>query len=100
MREIVGNAGSRQVLHDLWRQSGLQDIETHEIIVQRTFSSFDDYWSAVMVAPSLGEQLVAMPVDDLLGFKGVMCSRLVIDAMGRVVCSGRANGVRGFWVCK
>jgi ubiquinone/menaquinone biosynthesis C-methylase UbiE len=89
------NAGNRQVLHDLWQQAGLQDVETYEIVVKRTFSDFDDYWTTVMVAPSLGAQLAAMPVDELLGFKEVIRSRLVIDATGRVVCSGRANGVRG-----
>ena len=82
------------MLHDLWRQSGLQDIETYEIIVQRAFSDFDDYWATVLGAPSLGAQLAAMPVDELLGFKEVIRSRLVIDGMGRVVCSGRANGVK------
>ena len=89
------NAGNRQVLHDLWQQAGLQEVETYEIVVKRTFSDFDDYWSTVMVAPSLGAQLAAMPVDELVGFKAVIRSRLVIDATGRVVCSGRANGVRG-----
>ncbi|MBH1971660.1 hypothetical protein FK216_10190 [Moraxellaceae bacterium AER2_44_116] len=70
-------------------------VEAYEIIVERTFSDFDDYWATVLGAPSLGAQLVAMPVDELMGFKGVIRSRLAIDATGRVVCSGRANGVRG-----
>ncbi|MDO8415795.1 MAG: hypothetical protein Q7S87_06240 [Agitococcus sp.] len=95
MRKIVGSAGNRQVLRDLWLQAGLQEIETYEIVVGRTFSDFDDYWSTVLGATSLGAQLAAMPVDELVGFKEVIRSRLVVDAMGRVVCSGRANGVRG-----
>lgn len=89
------NAGNRQVLQDLWLQAGLQDVETYEIVVERTFSNFDDYWSTVLGAPSLGAQLAAMPVDELEGFKEVIRSRLAIDATGQVVCSGRANGVRG-----
>ena len=89
------NAGNRQVLHDLWQQEGLQDVETYEIVVERTFSDFDNYWSTVLGAPSLGAQLAAMPVDELVGFKEVIRSRLVVDATGQVVCSGRANGVRG-----
>ena len=89
------NAGNRQVLQELWQQAGLQDVETHEIFVERTRSDFEDYWSTVLGAPSLGAQLTAMPVDELLGFKEVIRSRLAIDATGQVVCSGRANGVRG-----
>jgi ubiquinone/menaquinone biosynthesis C-methylase UbiE len=91
------NAGNRQVLHDLWLQAGLQGVETYEIVVERTFSDFDDYWSTVLGAPSLGSTLAAMPVDELVEFKAVIRSRLVVDVAGRVVCSGRANGVRG-WV--
>lgn len=89
------NAGNRQILQDLWQRAGLQDVETQEIIVHRNFKDFDDYWATVLGAPSLGAQLAAMPVDELLGFKEVIHSRLTIDATGRVICSGRANGVRG-----
>ena len=89
------NAGNQQVLHDLWQQAGLQEIETYEIVVERTFSDFDDYWTTVLNAPSLGAQLSAMPVEDAVAFKEVIRSRLTINATGQVVCSGRANGVRG-----
>jgi hypothetical protein len=51
------NAGNQQVLLDLWQQAGLQEVETYEIVVERTFSDFDDYWTTVLVAPSLGAQL-------------------------------------------
>ncbi|MDO9179834.1 MAG: hypothetical protein Q7U16_16165 [Agitococcus sp.] len=91
MRKIVEIAGNRQVLRDLWLQAGLQEVETYEIVVERTFSDFDDYWSKVLGAPSLAAQLAAMPVDELVEFKEVIRSRLVIDVMGRVVCGGRVG---------
>ncbi|MBH1971271.1 class I SAM-dependent methyltransferase [Moraxellaceae bacterium AER2_44_116] len=89
------NAGNRQVLHDLWLQTGLQDVETYEVVVERMFRDFDDYWSTVLVAPSLGAQLAAMPVDELVGFKETVRSRLGVCADGRICCSGRANAVKG-----
>ena len=48
-----------------------------------------------MVAPSLGATLAAMPTDDLLAFKDAVSNRLNINNNGEVICSGRANAVRG-----
>jgi len=91
------NAANRQVLHDLWLQAGLQGVETYEIVVERTFSDFDEYWAIVLQAPSLGSTLVALPVDELQAFKEAvrLRLRLTIDARGQVWCQGRANAVRG-----
>ena len=89
------NASSQENLYQLWSQAGLQNIEQKEIIVERTFNSFDEYWSIVMVAPSLGTTLAAMPTDDLLAFKDAVRNRLNINNNGEVICSGRANAVRG-----
>ena len=89
------NAGNLSVLHDLWVQAGLQDVETKEIVVERIFSSFDEYWSIVLDAPSLGAQLAAIPAEQLEVFKAAIRARLTIDATGQVICSGRANAVRG-----
>jgi hypothetical protein len=89
------NASSQENLYQLWSQAGLQNIEQKEIIVDRTFSSFDEYWSIVMVAPSLGATLAAISTDDLLAFKEAVRNHLNINDNGEVVCSGRANAVRG-----
>lgn len=89
------NAGSQQVLHDLWTQAGLQDIEIKETVVERTFSSFDEYWAIVLQAPSLGSTLAALATNDLIAFKEAVRSRLTIDESGQIVCSGRANAIKG-----
>ncbi len=89
------DASSQENLYQLWTQAGLQHIEQKEIIVERTFSSFDEYWSIVMVAPSLGATLAAISTDDLLAFKEAVRNHLNINDNGEVVCSGRANAVRG-----
>jgi SAM-dependent methyltransferase len=89
------NAGNLSVLHDLWVQAGLQGVETKEIVVERVFASFDEYWSIVLDAPSLGAQLMAIDAEQLEVFKAAVRARLTIDATGKVICSGRANAVRG-----
>ncbi len=89
------NAGNQQVLYDLWTQAGLQNIEIKEIVVQRTFSDFDDYWTTILDAPSLGAQLAAIPAAELLSFKEAVRSRLTVDESGQIICSGRANAIKG-----
>ena len=29
---------------DLWTGAGLEEVQTRELVVQRTFADFDDYW--------------------------------------------------------
>ena len=35
---------SREELDLLWREVGLADVETGELVVQRSYASFDDFW--------------------------------------------------------
>ncbi|HKO70127.1 MAG TPA: class I SAM-dependent methyltransferase, partial [Bradyrhizobium sp.] len=37
-------ASRMEALRDLWTDVGLEAIETREIVVQRTFSDFDEFW--------------------------------------------------------
>lgn len=89
------NASSKDSLYQLWTQAGLQDIQQQEIIVERVFASFDEYWSIVLQAPSLGSALAAIPTDDLLVFKEAVRNRLNVNNNGEVICSARANAIRG-----
>ena len=38
-------ASRMEMLHDLWRNAGIEAVETREIAVQRTFADFDDFWA-------------------------------------------------------
>jgi hypothetical protein len=40
-----GTFGSAEALSELWRAAGLQSVETKELSLKCSFSSFDDYWS-------------------------------------------------------
>jgi SAM-dependent methyltransferase len=89
------HAARIDVLLDLWKGAGLEQIETREIAVQRTFDDFDDYWTTILGGPSVSAKLAAMPLDDLAVLKTRMRTLLPADAAGRVTYGARANAVKG-----
>lgn len=82
-------------MRDLWSDAGLHAVETREIIVQRTFADFDDYWTTILMGPNVGPKAAAMASEDLALLKARVRDRLPADAMGRITYSARANAVRG-----
>ncbi|MBD8065925.1 class I SAM-dependent methyltransferase [Devosia sp. PTR5] len=79
-------------LQRLWTDAGLIDVETREIVAQRVFPTFDDYWAMAVSAPGIGQvlaKLSAQQVDHVR--ESVRGSR----ASGELVVLGRANAVRG-----
>ncbi|HSV13922.1 MAG TPA: class I SAM-dependent methyltransferase [Tepidisphaeraceae bacterium] len=88
-------AAGIDALRELWTGAGLQAVETREIVVQRSFSNFDDYWATVLGGPSVGPQLAAMTTADVDAIKRKMRAALPTDPTGRITCSARANAVKG-----
>lgn len=88
-------AASIGTLRDLWVDVQLEAVETREIIVQRTFADFDDYWTTILGAPSVGSKLAAMPPEELSHLKEILRARLQADAAGHITYSARANAVKG-----
>jgi SAM-dependent methyltransferase len=89
------DASRIDVMRDLWTGAGLDDVETREITVQRTFADFDDYWTTVLGGPSVGRKLAEMASEDLALLKARMRALLPADATGRITYSARANAVKG-----
>jgi SAM-dependent methyltransferase len=89
------DASRIDVLRDLWSGAGLDAIETREISVHRTFTDFDDYWTTVLLAPSVGPTLKAMAAADLATLRERMRARLTAEPSGRITLSARANAVKG-----
>jgi hypothetical protein len=52
------SAGRLETLRGLWTTAGLVEVETREIAVERTFATFEDYWTTSTItggrAPSSG----------------------------------------------
>ena len=66
-----------EAMRGLWTGAGLEAVETREIAVQRTFSSFEEFWDiTVSGAPSLRPTLGAMSRDEVELLKTRVRARL------------------------
>ena len=82
-------------MRDLWVGAGLIGVETQVISVQRTFADFDDYWTTILGAPSVGSRIAALASGRLEALKAAMRTRLPADASGRIALRAWANVVKG-----
>jgi ubiquinone/menaquinone biosynthesis C-methylase UbiE len=87
-------ASRTEALRDLWKGAGLEDVETREIVVTRTFSDFDDFWATNMLA-NIGAMVATMPPADAERLKAQVRARLPADASGRITFASRANAIKG-----
>ncbi|XSG77402.1 class I SAM-dependent methyltransferase [Herpetosiphon llansteffanensis] len=88
-------ASRMSVLHGLWLQAGLTNIETEVIRVSRTFVDFADYWQTVLGAPSMGPQLNAMSASEQQAFQGQVRASLPFAANGQITIQAHANAIKG-----
>ncbi|QOZ77353.1 SAM-dependent methyltransferase [Bradyrhizobium sp. CCBAU 53351] len=86
---------SLAALQGFWSAAGLQQIETREITVQRTFADFDEFWTVETKAPSTAPVIAAMPAADVTALMQRVSARLPADADGRITYSARAHAISG-----
>jgi ubiquinone/menaquinone biosynthesis C-methylase UbiE len=79
----------------LWAGAGLTEIETREIVVERTFADYESYWQIAQTGPRLAASLAAMPADDRQLLKDRLRARLDVDAAGRITYGASANAIKG-----
>ena len=89
------SAGEQAALRQLWTDAGLEAIETREIVVERTFPTFEDYWATSTITGGVRPALEALSVEQREELKARVAARLQTDAMGRVTWTARANAVKG-----
>jgi SAM-dependent methyltransferase len=89
------DASRINVMRDLWFGADLNDVETREIAVERTFTDFEDYWMTILGGPSVAPKLAAMSAGDRAFLKERMQIRLPADTSGKITCSAGANAVKG-----
>lgn len=82
-------------LRALWQQGGLLDVQSREIVVQRRFDDFDDYWSTGMLGTSVKAFLRDFPADQVRRLREETLSRLAPDLDGGITITARANAVKG-----
>lgn len=84
-----------EALRELWTQAGLDEVETRDITVQRTFADFEDFWATGLLGSSIGPTVAAMSSADVELLKARVRARLPADAAGRINYAARANAVKG-----
>lgn len=89
------DASQIDAMRGLWTGAGLSSVETLGITVQRTFADFDDYWETIRGGPSVRLKIAALTPKDLGLLKARMRAHLPGNASGHIICSARANAIRG-----
>jgi ubiquinone/menaquinone biosynthesis C-methylase UbiE len=84
-----------EALRRLWSDAALDEIESREITVHRTFANFEDYWTTSTLAATVSQTIAAMAPIKLQHLKDRMRTQLIADATGRITCSARVNAIRG-----
>lgn len=83
------------MLHRLWQEAGLQQVETLVIEVSRTYGDLDDFWEALRHGPRFSAYLAAMEPAQQQRFRGELLQRMPAQPDGSLRASGRAHAVRG-----
>jgi ubiquinone/menaquinone biosynthesis C-methylase UbiE len=84
-----------EALRQLWRDAALDEIETREITVRRTFADFEDCWTTSTLAATVSQTIAGMDRVKLDLLKARMRAQLIADATGRITCSARVNAIKG-----
>ena len=88
-------ASRSDMLAALWREAGLTDVELHEITVQRTFASFDEFWAIVVGWDAAGRTIATMSPEAIAPLTARLRECLPAGADGSITYAARANAVRG-----
>lgn len=88
-------ASRMEAMRDLWREAGLEAVETREITVRRAFADFDDYWMTAMKSPSLGPAVAALAPQHVETLKTHVRAQLPAEGSGRFTHAARANAIKG-----
>ena len=84
-----------EALRQSWTDAGLIEVETHEIVVQRTYADFDAFWAAARKGPRIAPRMSEMGGGDTELLRKRLRGRLPAAADGSITCPARANAVRG-----
>jgi len=88
------DASRAENLRALWTQAGATDVDMHVIKVERTFASFDEFWSIAMTS-NVRMVIDKMPATDAEHLKTKVRERLPPDAAGRITFGAHANAIKG-----
>jgi ubiquinone/menaquinone biosynthesis C-methylase UbiE len=88
-------ASRMESLRKLWSDAGLEAVETRKITVQRTFTNFDNFWTASTGAGSVRATVEALSHSEAETVKTRLRATLATDAEGRITHTAFANAIKG-----
>ena len=81
-------------LEETWVEAGLNNVETKQISVQRTFDNFQQFWDITTLSPSIGPTVKSQP-DITKQVKLMTQEALEVDDIEPVTITGFANAIKG-----
>jgi ubiquinone/menaquinone biosynthesis C-methylase UbiE len=88
-------ASRMDAMRELWTGAGLDDVETREIVVRRTFADFDDFWTTNGKSPSIAAVIAGMAAGEVETLKAKVRAHTPEDASGNITYGARAHAVKG-----
>jgi SAM-dependent methyltransferase len=88
------DASRTENLRALWTRAGATDVEMRVIKVERTFASFDEFWSIAMTS-NVRMVIDKMSATDAEHLKARVRERLPADSAGRITFGAHANAIKG-----
>jgi SAM-dependent methyltransferase len=93
---VRSDVSGRDALQDLWKQAGLESIETRVIRVPIVYADFDDFWASNAVPSGPQGQLIhSMSPDERERLRARLRELLPAGSDGRIVFESYANAVKG-----
>lgn len=83
-----------EALKALWAELALRDIETRELVVERTFADFDDYWLSMVVSSPSGV-VGKLSEAERAELKRRLQARLPASASGEITVHASATAIKG-----
>ena len=88
-------ASRLETLRKLWQEAGLVDLETQTIEVRREYESFDRHWEIARTGPRVSARIAELGEAERARLREGLRRRLPVDASGRLVCTAKANAIKG-----
>lgn len=89
------DASRLDTMSALWRDAGLTDVQTRQIVVRRTFDTFDEWWAIARLSVAMAEAMDKLPEDTVQDVRERVRARLSAGSGGSFSCEARANAVKG-----
>jgi ubiquinone/menaquinone biosynthesis C-methylase UbiE len=95
VRPPSSDVSKLETLRDLWKDAGLDAVETSKIEVQRTFKDFEDFFSSSILGSSIGPTVASLTPENLEQLKQRLRVRLPPGDAGRITYGAWANAIKG-----